>query len=1071
MKSSLSKRLSALFMFLLLLSCCFTMQAAGADAEFEKSISVFPESYKPSLRALHEKHPDWSFTPLYTNLDWYDAVDNEYADDISLVTNDSKYTDLFKSREADDYNASTGKFIEKDYGFVKANKLAISYYMDPRNFLSEQGIFQFENLSFDEKFSVTAIETILTGTFMSNKKISYLTADGTTVNTNETYSQVLYQAGKQYNINPCFLAAKIISEVGKSGSGSVSGKYGSYPGIYNFYNIGANDNPSGAIEGGLKWASTGTTYQRPWNTPKKSIMGGAQYLAEKYIAKGQHTSYLQRFNVNPAASYKVYTHQYMTNLIGAALPAYSNYQSYLASGLIDFPFNFIIPVYNNMTGEDTTDGFVRAADSYNQTGAFTSSSSNYNVRTGPSTSNSAFGFTLPAGTQVKILDTVFTDATYYDSIMRYPFWKKISFSKNSLTYTGYVYSNFISLSTYTIVKTGLYTPVEFKNNPSLSLGYISADPSMATVVNDTAVRFLKPGTVEITAYDSVGNYQVVKYKAVDNTDKYDIKNVKVSEDADGSLVVSFDSNACYNYYEVFVTDTGNKPLKGATVNTNKAVFTGLPKCQSIKVYVRGLKKSGNNKIYSSYTQPVPYILSVPEPTGVKAALSGYHSVNLSWNKVDGADGYEISVYNPQTEQYTTLASTSSTSYLDKSENLINGAVYSVRAYTVNFSGKTVYSDYSEPVTFAPATISISMATGLKQTATGKNDVTLSWNAVNDVDFYEVYSYNISTKENTKVATATSTTAKITGLSAGSKIRYRVRAVVTLFGKNYRSGYSSYIDAAALPSTPTGFVQSATATGSYTLKWNAVRNADGYRLYRYDSAKKRYVIVADTKNNYYKISSLKAGQKTDYKVRAFIKATSMTVFGENASCTAYTCPATVTTFKQSSTAASSYTLTWNKVSNATGYRVYRYDKNKKRYVIVTDTSQNYIKVSGKKYGEADTYKIKAFTKTTGGSVFSEASRAFEAATTPNKVTGLKFSGATTSSYKLTWSKTSGANGYRVYRKTASGGYKLIADTANNYVTVKGLKSKTSAVYVVKAYRKTANVTVYGALSSTLKATTK
>lgn len=1058
--------------FVLLLMCCIFVQAAAADAEFEKSVSAFPESYKPALRKLHEKHPNWTFTPLYTNLDWYDAVENEYADDISLVTNDSRYTDIFKSREADDYVFSTGKYIEKDSGFVKANKLAIAYYMDPRNFLSEQGIFQFENLSFDEKFNVSAIETVLNGTFMSNKKISYLTADGTTVNTNETYSQVLYQAGKQYNINPCFLAAKIISEVGKSGSGSVSGKYGSYPGIYNFYNIGANDNPSGAIEGGLKWASTGSTYQRPWNTPKKSIMGGAQFLAEKYIAKGQHTSYLQRFNVNPSAYYKTYTHQYMTNLTGAALPAYTNYQSYLASGIIDFSFNFLIPVYNNMTGEDSTDGFVRAADSYNQTGSFTTSSSNYNVRTGPSTSNSTLGFTLPSGTQVKILDTVFTDATYYDSIMRYPFWKKISFSKDSQTYTGYVYSNFIALSTYTIVRTGLYSPVEFKSNPSLSLGYISSDPSVAAVVNDTTVKFLKPGTVEITAYDSVGNYQVIKYKAVDNTDKYDIKNVRVSEDEDGSLIVDFDSNSCYNYYEVFVTDSNNIPLKGATVRTNKAVFTGLLKSESIKVYVRGLKKSGNNKIYSSFTNPVALVLSVPVPTGVKAALSGYHSVKVSWNKVDGASGYEISVYDKNTGKYTKLAAVSASTgyYLDKSENLLSGADYSIRAYVKNVSGETVWSDYSQAVSFAPAKISVSTVSGLTQTAAGKNEVTLSWSKVNDADFYEIYSYNVSTKENKLVATATSTTAKITGLAAGAKVRYRVKAVVTLFGKNYRSGYSSYIDACAMPSTPTGFVQSGTGTGSYTLKWNAVKNAAGYRLYRYDSAKKRYVIVTNTANNYYKVSSLKAGQKADYKVRAYVKATTMTVFGDNASCTAYTCPATVTSFKQTSTTATSYTLTWNKVSNATGYRVYRFDKSKNRYVIVTNTSQNYIKVSGKKYGEVDTYKIKAYTKTTGGTVFSEASRAFEAATLPNKVTGLKVTSATSSSYKLTWSKTSGANGYRIYRKT-SGGYKFIADTTQNYVVIKGLKSKTSSVYVVKAYKKTADVKVYGALSSTVKATTK
>ncbi|MGN1444599.1 MAG: N-acetylglucosaminidase, partial [Acutalibacteraceae bacterium] len=360
--------------------CCL-----AADAEFEKSISSFPESYQPALRALHEKHPEWTFAPLITGLDWSSAINGEYKDNLSLVTNDSAYTDIFKSREAGDYNSTTGKYIEKDYGFVKANKLAISYYMDPRNFLTEEGIFQFEDHSFNTAITIESVEHVLKGSFMENKYISYLDQNGNTVNTNEKYSQVIYQAGKLYNANPCFLAAKIISEVGKNGSGSVSGNYGSYPGIYNFYNIGANDNPSGAISGGLKWASSGTTYQRPWNTPKKSIYGGAQYIAEKYISKGQQTGYLQRFNVNPKASYDVYTHQYMTNLSGAAIPAYSNYTAYRASGMLDLEFIFLIPVYKNMPGYTNTDGYVKAADSYNQSGAFSTANSAYNIRKGPST--------------------------------------------------------------------------------------------------------------------------------------------------------------------------------------------------------------------------------------------------------------------------------------------------------------------------------------------------------------------------------------------------------------------------------------------------------------------------------------------------------------------------------------------------------------------------------------------------------------------------------------------------------------------------------------------------------------
>lgn len=91
-----------------------------------------------------------------------------------------------------------------------------------------------------------------------------------------------------------------------------------------------------------------TSYNRPWTSPKKSIVGGASFIAENYISKGQHTSYLKKFNVNPDSYYTVYNHQYMANLQAPWSEAYSSYTSYLDNGLLDLPLNFVIPVYENM---------------------------------------------------------------------------------------------------------------------------------------------------------------------------------------------------------------------------------------------------------------------------------------------------------------------------------------------------------------------------------------------------------------------------------------------------------------------------------------------------------------------------------------------------------------------------------------------------------------------------------------------------------------------------------------------------------------------------------------------------
>lgn len=1070
-KSTVRKILMFLSVLLLMavmaVPCCF-----AADADFEKSISTFPESYKPALRALHEKHPEWSFTPLFTGVDWDSAVTAEYKDDISLVINDSAYTDLFKSRESGDFDFTTGKYIVKDYGFVKANKLAISYYMDPRNFLNEEGIFQFEDFSFSNTITVESVEHVLEGSFMANKNISYLDKDGNTVKTNEKYSQVIFQAGKLYNTNPCFLAAKIISEVGKSGSGSVSGKYGSYPGIYNFYNIGANDNPSGAIENGLKWASTGSTYQRPWNTPKKSIIGGAQYIAEKYISKGQHTSYLQRFNVNPNASYPLFTHQYMTNISGAAIPAYSNYIAYRNAGMLDLAFRFLIPVYQNIPGNSSTDGYIKAADSYNQQGTFSTANNSYNVRKGPSTSNDKYSFTVAAGTAVKILDNVFTDSRYYDSIMRYPYWRNISFTSGSTSYTGYVYSNFISLSTYTVVPVGTYTPVTFKNNAELSLKYISSDPSIATVVNDRSIKFLKAGTVEITAYDSIGNYQVIKYKVVDNATQYSIKNVGIIEDENGNINVCFDKNSNYNYYEVYLTDSMNKPVKSTVVSTNTAVFKGLNVSQSLKAYVRGLYKSGNTKRYSIFANPVTLVLNPPVPVGVTAAQNGYHGVKVSWNKVNGAAGYEV--YSQDSKgNYTLLgsASGSATYYLDNSRNLIDGATYCVRAFMKSDTGGKVYSEYSDKAIFTPVDITVEAVSGLRQKQTTTTGYTLYWNAVDDVDSYEIYRYNASSKSYELSGTCSEAEYAVTGLTPSGTARYKVRAVVNAFSNIYYSEFSSYLIAETCPDKVTKLAQTSTTATSYRLKWNAVINADGYRIYRYDSKTKAYVKLADTTGTYYDVSSLSASRKDTYRVRAFSKTTSGAVFGTYVSYTASTCPAAVASFKQKSTTTTSYTLYWSSVTNATGYRVYRYDSKKRAYVKLADTKNTYYKISSLSVGKSAKYKVRAYTTTPNGSVFG-ATVSYTASTRPAAVSSIKQLSTTTTGYTLSWNKVPNATGYRVYRyDSKQKKYISLKAVSGNSIKITGKKPGQSDIYKVRAYTKTASGNVYSSYSSSFTAKAK
>ena len=167
----------------------------------------------------------------------------------------------------------------------------------------------------------------------------------TTTQTSNSYIDMILKAGQQSGVNPYVLAAMIMQEQGAGTSPLISGNYSSYRGYYNYFNVEAYQSGSmSAIQRGLWYASQSGSYGRPWNTPEKSIVGGAQNYADNYVKAGQNTFYLKKFNVQGSNLYK---HQYMSNIQGAASEGANLAQAY-TSEMKQSALEFIIPVYKNM---------------------------------------------------------------------------------------------------------------------------------------------------------------------------------------------------------------------------------------------------------------------------------------------------------------------------------------------------------------------------------------------------------------------------------------------------------------------------------------------------------------------------------------------------------------------------------------------------------------------------------------------------------------------------------------------------------------------------------------------------
>ena len=306
------------------------------DEEYEDYLKRigFPDSYIKGLAVLHEQYPNWKFEPYQTGLTWAEVLENESKPGRNLVyktENDAK-----KSYVDTEYNWYTNQWVIRDTsGWVTAHPDFIAYCMDPRNWFNATNIFMFECLSYSEAHTIEGVNAVLKGTFMVNEVAN---GDGTMLN----YSTAFMEIAKTVGVSAYHLASRVRMEQGVNGTSAlISGTYEGFEGYYNYFNIKTYGTGNEYIIKGLTYAK-----EQGWDTRYKALHGGSVFLAKNYIAVGQDTLYLEKFDV--VAQGGLYNHQYMTSVQAPISESKAVAKAYTDKTQ---PFVFKIPVYEEMPKE------------------------------------------------------------------------------------------------------------------------------------------------------------------------------------------------------------------------------------------------------------------------------------------------------------------------------------------------------------------------------------------------------------------------------------------------------------------------------------------------------------------------------------------------------------------------------------------------------------------------------------------------------------------------------------------------------------------------------------------------
>ena len=259
--------------------------------------------------------------------------------------------------------------------------------------------------------------------------------------------------------------------------------------------------------------------------------------------------------------------------------------------------------------------------------------------------------------------------------------------------------------------------------------------------------------------------------------------------------------------------TGSTQYETAGAGYDLATGLGSPKANLLIPYLTGYGSSGTTT--TGTTAPAA-------PATLTATALSSSSISLTWSASANATGYEVyELQNGQSVLVGTYAAGTSSATIS---GLTAGTTYSFRVAAYDSAGANS-TGWTQVTTPAAA---VTAAQNFQATATSSTTAALSSSAVNGATGYQIYQWNGSAAVLIKTLAAGTTSAGISGLTAGSTQYFYVTAY------NATSSASTGWDTVVMPAAATlsAPVVTATATSTTTGKiaWTPSAGATGYQLY-------------------------------------------------------------------------------------------------------------------------------------------------------------------------------------------------------------------------------------------------
>lgn len=344
-----------------------------------------------------------------------------------------------------------------------------------------------------------------------------------------------------------------------------------------------------------------------------------------------------------------------------------------------------------------------------------------------------------------------------------------------------------------------------------------------------------------------------------------------------------------------MADSLNKARLGLTVKPSKESLEALLKkasafnlsdyteasAASLKVAVNGAKAVINNALAreqdvknaeKALTQAMDQLIPKDNQEkaaiqalkmNVKATLSSYKTIKLTWKKVSGVDGYQVQ--RRSGSKWVTVKDLKNTySSFDFTKTSLGST------YTLRVLGYKTFPDgraYTQGNTVTKK--AIPQKAVVTSTNSSSTSIKLSWKKISGVNGYEVLQKDGSRwKKLYDTKSAKKTSYLVKNLTPGKKYTFAVKAYKKNSHKKKVYGEYTAQKIKAVPATPRG-IKAKVSRGNVTIRWTKQTDVSGYRIQRKRGSKwVTLTTKVSAKATSYKDEKVKKGSKYTYRIQSY-----------------------------------------------------------------------------------------------------------------------------------------------------------------------------------------------------------